>query len=67
MARVPTLTGIDRRVLDLLPAGVPTAPGVRAAAVARHLRLPLQEVREILRGLEAVGKAQQTVGWWRRA
>lgn len=85
MARVPTLTGLDRSVLAALPGsaldgastpeevlgvrmGLVSEPaGVRAAAVARHLRLPAGEVREVLRGLEAVGLAQQASGWWRRA
>lgn len=71
-----TLTSLDRSILALLPPSgldadgkaVTDAPaGVRAVAVSRHLRLPLGEVREILRGLEAVGRAQQVSGWWRQA
>jgi hypothetical protein len=63
-ALVPRLTRLDERVLGHLQGAF--GRGTRARWIATRERLELDEVRATLRGLEAVGLARQTGGWWRR-
>lgn len=64
-ALAPRLTALDERVL----AEVPADRSVRLSAVHEAMGRRLateQEVREILRGLEALGLVSSRWGWWRR-
>lgn len=68
MALAPTLTNLDRRVLGALPEG---GRGWRLARIhgiaAKRSPVSLTDVRLVLRGLEALGLAENRCGWWRRA
>lgn len=64
------LTPLDERVLAALPE---SGAGVRATSLLWPvwLRSPglngVYEIREVLRGLEAIGLAVNRGGWWSRA
>lgn len=69
----PKLTRVDQRVLDTLPTG---GPGLRVSVVhgraakkdkwTGRYDITLGDVLAILRGLEAIGLAEQRAGWWRQ-
>lgn len=63
MSLAPLLTPLDEHVLAQLDQRV----GRRATIIANRARLNQAETRLILRGLEAIGRAEQHGGWWRRA
>lgn len=71
-ALLPRLTALDRRVLDALPAADERGKRARDTfkAPPRMQRWKIaaayEEHCEVLRGLEAIGRAQRPGGWWRR-
>lgn len=65
----PKLRPLDEKILAVLGDRGMRAEAVAAAVLGMRQRPSPEDVRtvrEVLRGLECVGRAEQRGGWWRR-